>query len=84
MAGPAIRSWDPLVRILHWGIAALVVIDLLNDAGANPVHRWLGYAAGALVAARLLWGLVGPSGARLSSIARSASGTAHYLAFFKS
>ncbi|HKU71481.1 MAG TPA: cytochrome b/b6 domain-containing protein [Burkholderiales bacterium] len=84
MTGPAIRSWDPLVRILHWGIAALVVIDLLNDAGANPVHRWLGYAAGALVAARLLWGLVGPSEARLSSIARSASGTAHYLAFFKS
>ena len=64
--------WDPLVRIVHWTVAALVVTDLFNEAGANPWHRNLGYAAGALVLLRLAWGLVGPRPARLSSMARAA------------
>lgn len=64
--------WDPLVRIVHWTVAALVAIDLFNEAGANPWHRNLGYAAGALILLRLAWGLVGPRPARLSSMARAA------------
>lgn len=84
MSGPAIRSWDPLVRILHWSIAALVVMDLVNEADANPWHRWSGYAAGVLIAARLLWGLAGPAPARLAAIARSAGGIAAYAASFRS
>ena len=64
--------WDPLVRIVHWSVAALVVTDLFNEAGANSWHRNLGYAAGALVLLRLAWGLVGPRPARLSSMARAA------------
>jgi cytochrome b len=64
--------WDPLVRIVHWTVAALVVTDLLNEAGANPWHRNLGDAAGALVGLRLVWGLVGPRPARLSSMVRAA------------
>lgn len=60
------RAWDPLVRIVHWSVAALIVVELLNEAGANPWHRYLGYAAVALVVARLAWGLVGPGNARLS------------------
>ena len=64
--------WDPLVRIVHWTVAALVAIDLFNEAGANPWHRNLGYAAGALVLLRLAWGLVGPRIARLSTMAGSA------------
>jgi len=67
------RVWDPQVRVLHWSIAALVVIDLLNEAGANPWHRWIGYAVGGLVVARLVWGIVGPPAARLVAMARSAA-----------
>lgn len=73
MGARAVRVWDPFVRIVHWTVAALVVTDLLNEAGANAWHRYFGYAAGALVIVRLAWGLIAPAHARLSEMARSAS-----------
>ena len=72
MPATAIRVWDPLVRFVHWAVAVLVAIDLLNDAGANPWHRYFGYAAGALIALRLAWGLCGPHYARLKTMMASA------------
>jgi cytochrome b len=73
------RVWDPLVRVVHWGLACLVVVELFNEAGANPSHRLLGYAAAALVAIRLGWGLAGSGYARLSTMAASAREIAAYL-----
>lgn len=49
--------WDPLVRLAHWSLAALVVFDLVEDSG-GPVHRAVGYAAASVVGLRLLWGLL--------------------------
>ncbi len=79
MAAARVKVWDPLVRIVHWSVAAIVVADLLNEAGANAWHRWLGYAAVALVVVRLAWGLFGSAPARLSAMARSAAGVHAYL-----
>jgi len=79
MPASAIRVWDPLVRVVHWSVACLVVMDLVNEAGANPWHRYLGYACGALVAVRLAWGVIGTPYARLSSIATSARRIGPYL-----
>jgi len=53
MESSRVYVWDPLVRIVHWSLATLILVDLFNEAGANPWHRWLGYAAGALVVTRL-------------------------------
>jgi cytochrome b len=72
------RVWDLWVRITHWSVAALVLIDLINEAGANPWHRNLGYVAAGLVLLRLAWGVVGPPEVRLASMARSAHGLASY------
>jgi cytochrome b len=66
------RAWDLFVRAAHWGLATLVLVELLNEAGANPWHRYLGYAAAALVAGRLAWGLGDTGAARLKAMARSA------------
>jgi cytochrome b len=74
-----LKVWDPLVRIVHWSVAALVVIDLVNEAGANPWHRGFGYAALALVALRLAWGFVGTAPARLATMLRSAARVREYL-----
>ena len=79
MAAAAIRVWDPFVRFVHWCVAALVVVDLLNDAGANPWHRYCGYAVGALVIMRLAWGLFGSHHARLQTMAASARTLTAYL-----
>ena len=79
MAARALRVWDPLVRVLHWSVATLIVVDLVNQAGANPWHRYLGYAAGALVIVRLAWGIVGHRHVRLTSIAKTAASAPRYI-----
>ena len=66
------RVWDPLVRTIHWSVATLVVIEMLNEAGANPWHRYLGYLAAALVVVRLAWGCRNSGNASLASMAGSA------------
>ena len=57
----------------------LVVIELVNEAGANPWHRYLGYVAGALVVARLAWGIGNAGNARLQAMATAAAGTPGYF-----
>lgn len=48
--------WTWPVRLAHWGVALLVAFNLFNDAGGK-LHRYAGYAAAALVAARGIYGL---------------------------
>lgn len=48
------KVWDPLVRLLHWTLAALIVFDLVHDDG-GLVHRLVGYAAAVVVLLRLTW-----------------------------
>ena len=79
MAAQALRVWDLLVRAVHWSVAALIVVDLFNEAGANPWHRYLGYAAGALVLVRLAWGVLGRPHVRLTSIAKKAKIARRYV-----
>lgn len=64
---PARRSWDPIVRITHWSIALAVLANaLLTEEGSGP-HIWVGYGLAAILALRLLWGLVGPAEARFAA-----------------
>lgn len=59
--------WDLLVRITHWGIAAGVIANRLVTEGGDTAHISIGYAVAALLALRLMWGLVGSAPARFSS-----------------
>jgi len=68
IAAPAPRrQWDPLVRVTHWGVAAAVLLNGLLTEEGGPIHVWVGYAALAILALRLLWGLIGPGEARFSA-----------------
>ena len=60
-----IQIWDPLVRLLHWALAILVIANFLNEDGAF-YHRWIGYTASAIVVVRIIWGFVGSKHARFS------------------
>lgn len=58
--------WDPVVRLFHWSLVACVLLNQFAlEAGETP-HRWVGYAATALVGLRLLWGVVGSRHARFA------------------
>ncbi|MBI1402517.1 MAG: cytochrome B [Porphyrobacter sp.] len=61
------RRWDPIVRITHWSVAIAVLANaVITEEGSGP-HIWVGYALAAILALRLLWGLVGPPEARFSA-----------------
>lgn len=62
--------WDPFVRIFHWTLVAAVTVaavtGLLADAPWIDMHVWAGTVMAGLVAARLLWGFLGPGSARFA------------------
>lgn len=82
-AGPARRVlvWDAPVRVFHW-------LAVLSFAGAwltAESERWrlahvtLGYTLAALVAFRLVWGLVGTRHARFADFVRGPRAVWRYL-----
>jgi cytochrome b len=69
---PTIRSvpvWDVFVRVFHWSLVTCIVLNygVLDDG--ETLHQWTGYAAVALVVARIVWGFVGPRHARFADFA---------------
>ena len=73
-----IRVWDPLIRVVHWLLAAAVLIDWATDE-PRWMHVWLGYLAGALIILRTVWGFAGPENAR-GSFVRAPRAVFDYLA----
>jgi cytochrome b len=63
----ALPSWDPLLRLAHWGIAAVVLANYAFTKEGGSVHIALGWAGMALLLLRLIWGFVGPREARFAS-----------------
>ena len=61
-----VRVWDPFVRIFHWGLVACIALNEFVVDDGEQVHQWIGYAASALVLARIVWGFVGTRHARFS------------------
>jgi cytochrome b len=61
-----VRVWDPFIRVAHWLLAAIVLIDWFTDE-PRWMHVWLGYLALALVVLRVVWGFVGSEHARFSN-----------------
>lgn len=66
-SGRTFRVWDPLVRLIHWGVAGAVLLNATLIEDESAAHEIIGYVAVILVAVRLVWGLVGPGPARFSS-----------------
>ena len=77
-----VRVWDLPTRIFHWALAACVLGSLATAwIPGVPVewHARLGYAILALLAFRLLWGLVGGHWSRFASFLYSPGSTWSYL-----
>lgn len=64
---PKARRWDPLVKITHWGIAAVVLWNALIVGEGSVAHIYAGYVLAGLLALRLLWGVIGTRAARFSA-----------------
>jgi cytochrome b len=74
-----VRVWDPLIRVVHWLLAAAILVDWFTD---EPLwmHTWLGYFAAALIVLRIIWGFAGPENGRFVSFVRGPRMVFDYLA----
>jgi cytochrome b len=78
-----IRVWDPLVRAFHWALAASFAVAWLSSENWDSLHNVAGFAAGALVVLRVLWGFFGPRYARFAQFVRSPDTVIAYLGAIK-
>jgi len=77
-----VRVWDLPTRIFHWTLAACVAGALATAWAPGSWIEWhakLGYAVLALLAFRLLWGVVGGRWSRFASFLYSPASTLAYL-----
>ncbi|MDP2018717.1 cytochrome b/b6 domain-containing protein [Hydrogenophaga sp.] len=78
------RVWDPLVRVFHWSLVTCVLLNLFVVNDGEDLHQWLGHAAAALVAVRVVWGFIGPRHARFTDFFPTPRRVAsHVRALFK-
>lgn len=59
--------WDPVVKLTHWSVVLAVLANAVITEEGSAAHVWVGYALLAILALRLLWGLIGPAEARFSA-----------------
>ncbi|SOC21446.1 cytochrome b [Rhodobacter sp. JA431] len=60
-------TWDPLIRLSHWSVAAAVLANGFFTKAGGALHVGLGWAVLAILALRFGWGLWGPIEARFAS-----------------
>ena len=66
LTAQSVHVWDRFVRIFHWSLVICVMLNFFVIDNGKTVHQWLGYAASALVFARIVWGFVGTRHARFA------------------
>ncbi|MCV2353212.1 cytochrome b/b6 domain-containing protein [Paucibacter sp. B2R-40] len=77
-----VRIWDLPTRLFHWALVLCVLGSVISaKVGGNAMvwHMRLGYAVLALVAFRILWGVVGGRWSRFSSFVYSPAALLRYL-----
>ena len=70
--------WDRFVRVFHWSLVGLIAAAWLTE-DLKRVHHWIGYTVLALVAARLVWGVIGSPHARVAHFVAGPARISAYL-----
>ena len=78
-APETVKVWDPFVRVCHWSLVGGFAGAYLSGDDGGAWHEAAGYLALGLVAARILWGLVGTGQARFSAFVPSPRRLSGYL-----
>jgi cytochrome b len=77
-----VKVWDRFVRVAHWTLVTCVLAAWATGEvkikSLEALHEWLGYAALAVIALRLAWGLVGSRYARFSQFVAAPARTLAY------
>ncbi|WP_281969039.1 cytochrome b/b6 domain-containing protein [Roseovarius nanhaiticus] len=74
-----VMVWDPLVRLIHWGVALAVIVNAAIVSHDSALHLWAGYMMLVLVGVRLVWGVIGTPFARFAAFPPSPSRAIEHL-----
>jgi len=74
-----VAVWDPLVRLIHWSLALMILLNGAFVEEESKTHEWIGYVALCLVGLRLIWGFMGPRHVRFSAFPPSPRRAFRYL-----
>lgn len=74
-----VKVWDLFVRFFHWSLVGLFAIAYVTGDEAENVHIAAGYAIGALLMLRVIWGFIGPHHARFGNFVRSPRALLAYM-----
>jgi len=74
-----IYVWDLFIRIFHWSLVVFFFAAFATGDDKNSLHRYVGYAVLGLVAARIVWGVVGSPHARFVDFVCSPGKALSYL-----
>ncbi len=65
-----VKAWDPFVRVFHWSLVTLFVAAHVTGDEFEDAHYIIGYTIAGLLAARVVWGIVGGRHARFTDFVR--------------
>ena len=74
-----VRVWDPLVRVFHWTLTLAFAVAYVTEGEPEVIHTWAGYLIAALVALRIVWGVIGTRYARFTQFVKGPAATVAYL-----
>ncbi|WP_298858770.1 cytochrome b/b6 domain-containing protein [uncultured Sulfitobacter sp.] len=73
-----VAVWDPLVRLIHWSLALMILLNGAITDDESKLHEWVGYVALGLVGLRIVWAFIGPRHARFSAFRPSIARAVQY------
>jgi cytochrome b len=50
--------WNKFIRLTHWLVAVIIILNMFVYADGDDIHIWLGYIAAGIVILRLTYGFV--------------------------
>lgn len=71
--------WDLSIRLFHWALVVGFGANAILTDAESLLHRQIGYAIAALLAYRLIWGLIGSRHARFADFPPSISASVGQL-----